>query len=407
MLPRVVATPIAPDEYRMRQDRARGAAAERGLAGLVAFSRGGGTLDRLADVFWLTGFVTNQPFVPDLPGRWRAAGHAAFVLPVDDEATLVVDSERLPGAPTTDATLVSAGPVGAAARLVGAALAAPARGRPRRIGVLGADVLTAGWAVDLREGCPGVELEAVDELGYALRRVKSPAEQALLREAGRVGGLAMRAALTAAVPGATEAEVASACVAEITRAGGALYDVVLSSGPGSDTLAPGGGTAGAAGWTTRRLERGELLRLDAYGSVAGYLFDLARSVVVGGRPDDQQAELIGALREAVQAGTGELRPGARLGAVAQRCDAVLASSVHAKRHGVPTHLMHGIWGHGLGLGFEPPWLGPDSNEVVQEGWCLALERRAAVPGLGGAQHEDNVLVTAEGPELLTGLADGA
>jgi hypothetical protein len=33
--------------------------------------------------------------------------------------------------------------------------------------------------------------------------------------------------------------------------------------------------------------------------------------------------------------------------------------------------------------------------------CLALERRAAVRGLGGAQHEENVLVGADGPELLT------
>jgi Xaa-Pro aminopeptidase len=403
----VVAPPIGPAEFRLRQQRAGRAASERGLAGLVAFSRGGGTLDRLADVFWLTGFVPNQPFVPDLAGHWRAAGHAAVVLPVDGEATLVVDSERLPSAPTADATVVSADPIGAAARLLAQGLAAPARGRPTRIGVLGADALTAGWAADLRSGCPGVELEAVDELGYALRRVKSPAEQALLREAGRIGGLATRAALEAAVPGATEADVASTCIAAIARAGGALYDVVLSSGPGWDSLAPSGGGAGAAGWTTRRLERGELLRLDAYGSVGGYLFDLARSVVVGDQPDVEQAELIGALREAVEAGTRELRPGVRLSAVAQHCDEVLAASAHAKRHGVPAHLMDGFWGHGLGLGFEPPWIGPDSDEVVQEGWCLALERRAAVPGLGGAQHEDTILVTPKGPELLTGLADAA
>ena len=33
--------------------------------------------------------------------------------------------------------------------------------------------------------------------------------------------------------------------------------------------------------------------------------------------------------------------------------------------------------------------------------CLALERRARVPGLGGAQYEDDVLVGADGPEVLT------
>ena len=61
----------------------------------------------------------------------------------------------------------------------------------------------------------------------------------------------------------------------------------------------------------------------------------------------------------------------------------------------------GFWGHGLGLGWEPPWIGPQSSERVEEGMCLALERRAAVGGLGGGQYEDDVLVGADGPELLT------
>ena len=70
-------------------------------------------------------------------------------------------------------------------------------------------------------------------------------------------------------------------------------------------------------------------------------------------------------------------------------------------HGVPAHTMGGFWGHGLGLGWEPPWLGPACNERLEPGMCLAIERRAAVDGLGGAQYEDDVLVGDDGPELLT------
>jgi hypothetical protein len=44
--------------------------------------------------------------------------------------------------------------------------------------------------------------------------------------------------------------------------------------------------------------------------------------------------------------------------------------------------MDGFWGHGIGLDFGPPWISPKSGEVLQAGWCLAIERRAAVPGLG-------------------------
>ena len=63
--------------------------------------------------------------------------------------------------------------------------------------------------------------------------------------------------------------------------------------------------------------------------------------------------------------------------------------------------MGGFWGHGLGLGFEPPWIGPQSTAVVEPGWCLAVERRAAVPGVGGAQYEENVLIGSDGAELLS------
>jgi Xaa-Pro aminopeptidase len=73
----------------------------------------------------------------------------------------------------------------------------------------------------------------------------------------------------------------------VVREGGAIYDVAVSSGAASGTLGPAGGAAGAAGWTTRQLRAGELLRIDAYGSVAGYLFDFARTIVVGGPGSDE------------------------------------------------------------------------------------------------------------------------
>jgi Xaa-Pro aminopeptidase len=253
----------------------------------------------------------------------------------------------------------------------------------------------------VRSSRPRARFEVADDLGIALRLVKSPAEQRLLRAAGRLGARAMAEALDAAVPGASEAEIAAAFIQRVVREGGAIYDVVVSSGAASGTLGPSGGAAGAAGWTTRRLEAGDLLRIDAYGSVAGYLFDFARSIVVGGQASEEQAELIDAMRASVLAGIGALRPGVPLSEIVQACEDTLANSAHARRHRLPDHLMGGFWGHGMGLDFGPPWIGPDSREPVQAGWCLALERRAAIAGLGGAQYEDNVLVGPTGAELLT------
>jgi ectoine hydrolase len=382
---------VEPAEYAERQHRARTAAAARGLQALVAFSRGGH--ERSADGLWLVGLATSQPFVPDLAGHWRATGHVVVVLPVDGPVTAIVESDELEAAAMADEVVVADDVVLATARVLRDAV--PDRSR---VGVLGADVVPFAWWMALGDG---IQLEPVDELGAELRRVKSPAEQRLLRAAGRLGAEAMGTALEAAAPGVTEADVAATFVEHVVRGGGAIYDVVISSGPGSIALGP---HDRPAGWTTRELAAGELLRIDAYGSVGGYLFDFARTVVVGGQPSVEQAELIDSLRAAVQAGIAVLRPGVPLGDVARACEEALAASEHAQRHGTPKHVMGGFWGHGLGLGFDPPWIGPASQEVVEQGWCLAVERRAAVPGLGGAQWEDDVLVGSDGPEVLTGAS---
>ena len=78
-------------EYAARQAAARELARERGFSALVAWSRGGSTQDHYADAYYLTGFYTHQPFIPDEPGHWRAHGHTALVLPVDGPTTLLID----------------------------------------------------------------------------------------------------------------------------------------------------------------------------------------------------------------------------------------------------------------------------------------------------------------------------
>jgi hypothetical protein len=69
--------------------------AERDFSAAVAWARGGGTQDGYADVLYLTGFFTHQPYVPGRAGRWRATGHAAVVMPAAGPVTAVVDSESL------------------------------------------------------------------------------------------------------------------------------------------------------------------------------------------------------------------------------------------------------------------------------------------------------------------------
>lgn len=265
------------------------------------------------------------------------------------------------------------------------------------VALLGGEALAWRWGRELAARLPEHRLVESDDLAAELRLIKSAAELDLVRAAGAVGTRAVTAAMEAAVPGATEAGVAAAAISEIVGSGGALYGLGLSSGPWAHTFSP----STPAAYGRRRLEAGDMLRLDLYGSFEGYLFDFGRSRVVGRPPTQQQQEILDAVRDSVQAGTELLRPGVTLGAVARRCEEALGASSYARRHGSPATTMGGTWGHSLGLDWGRPWIGSNSSTVLEPGMCFAIELRIEAPGLGGANYENNVIVTDAGPEVVT------
>jgi Xaa-Pro dipeptidase len=384
-------------EYAARQAAARELARERGFSALVAWSRGGSTQDHYADAYYLTGFYTHQPFIPDEPGHWRAHGHTALVLPVDGPTTLLIDMTELQDPkPAADCVRYTEDLVEALATTVAETVPSGTD-----VALLGGEALAWRWGRELAARLPEHRFVEADALAAELRLIKSAAELDLLRAAGEVGTGAVTAAMEAAVPGATEAEVAAAAISEIVRAGGALYGLGLSSGPWAHTFSP----STPAAYSRRRLSAGEMIRLDLYGSFDGYLFDFGRSRVIGRPPTQEQQEILDAVRDSVQAGTELLRPGETLGAVARRCEEVLESFAYTRRHGLPASTMGGTWGHSLGLDWGSPWIEPTSSTVIRPGMCFAIERRIEAPGIGGANYENNVIVTHAGPEIVTPAPD--
>jgi Xaa-Pro aminopeptidase len=326
-----------------------------------------------------------------------AHGHTALVLPLDGPETLLVDMTELQD------------PEPAAERvrftedLVESLIATVEETVPSGtdVALLGGEALAWRWGRELDERLPDYRFLEADDLGAGLRLIKSEAELNLLRAAGELGARAVDAAMKAAVPGATEAEVAAAAIAEIVHAGGALYGLGISSGPWAHTFSP----STPAAYSRRRLNAGEMIRLDLYGSIEGYLFDFGRSRVVGRSPTQEQQEILDAVRDSVRAGTDLLRPGETLGAVARRCEGVLGASAYAYRRGLPQSTMGGTWGHSLGLDWGSPWIESTSSIVIRSGMCFAIEQRIEAPGIGGANYENDVIITEAGPEITTPTPD--
>jgi Xaa-Pro aminopeptidase len=74
---------------------------------------------------------------------------------------------------------------------------------------------------------------------------------------------------------------------------------------------------------------------------------------------------------------------------------------HFASHGLEQHFTSHT-GHGLGLGHpEPPYLVPESIEMLQAHDVVALEPGLYLPAAGGMQFERNYLITDRGHETLT------
>ena len=162
------------------------------------------------------------------------------------------------------------------------------------------------------------------------------------------------------------------------------------------------------------LADGDVLSMDFAVSIDGWVADSALSVVVG-TPDPEDARLVAAGEEALEAAIAAAGPGHRLGDVSAAIGAVAA------RHGYPVNLEFG--GHGLGrtmhedphvpndgrpgrgLRLRPgmtlalePWFARTTGRIVHDpdGWTIR-----SADGSRTTHAEHTVAITDDGPLVLT------
>ena len=375
---------ISAEEFGARVALARAEAWARGLDGLVVWSKGGGTLDHYANVVYLTNHYSVFPDIPDQAPYWVGHSNVAAVVPCDGDLVLVSDVP-------VDEEIVVADRIEVAADVpaaVGAAIQASGLAG-RRVGFVGASAITLErWRL-LKAACPEIDWCPADDLLSRIRSVKSEAEVAVIRDAVRVGDAVIGAMFDSATPGASEAEIAAAGYQTAMRQGATLLDLPAASGPDAEHFARGT----APSWTTRRLAPGDIYHSDMYGAYHGYFFDFARTTVVGQDPDDAQRALIEGAIAAVDAGVQALHPGSTFGDAYRTAAAAL--------EGTEIQMAFPSFGHNLGLGIESPWLTPNNPAVIVSNMHVAVEAIVTVAGIGTAVHEENVLVTPDGPEVLS------
>jgi Xaa-Pro aminopeptidase len=352
-----------------RRERLRTTAAERGLDAVL--------VTNLLNVRYLTGFT---------------GSNGALLLRTDGDDVFGTD-----GRYTTQAglqvpdveLLVDRGTVPALAR------EAVRRGAGR-IGYESHDLTVDGLAAlervlaDAAAGGTVPELASVRRVVEEQRAVKDDGEIESLRRACAVAdrALAELAADGALRPGRTELQVGRQLDARMLDLG--------AEAPSFETIVAAGANSAIPHHRpdSTVLRDGDLLKLDFGATVDGYHSDMTRTVVLGQAADWQQ-EIYELVATAQAAGRAALAVGADVVAV----DAAARDVIVAAGHG--EHFAHGL-GHGVGLEIhEAPGISPLGAGRLAAGMAVTVEPGVYLPGHGGVRIEDTLVVTADGPELLT------
>lgn len=227
----------------------------------------------------------------------------------------------------------------------------------------------------------------------ALRAVKSPAEIAYVREAARIGALALQKLIGAVAEGVSELELAAVA-----------YHALLSNGSGipasTMNLMTGERSAYALGGPTeRRMRRGDTGLVEMGAARRRYTATLGRQWSLG-PPSARLAELYGVIRRASDACLAEMRAGVPAVVPHEAAKRVIAEA------GLDQYRAH-TTGYGMAPGFPPSWgespnMFGGSTDTLRAGMVVSIEPAVFLADEGlGVRLIDNVLITGDGVEMLS------
>jgi len=177
------------------------------------------------------------------------------------------------------------------------------------------------FAAGLRDRFFGFTVVDATRILYELRQIKTPFEQEIMRKSVAISSEAHRAGMKAAAPGRYEYEV-EAAVEEVYLRNGAMswgYPSIVGSGPNATIL--------HYNRSSRRMQNGDLLLVDAAANYEGYTGDITRTYPVTGTFSREQRELYEIVLAAQDAGIREARVGIQPDRVQAACDKVIRAGL--------------------------------------------------------------------------------
>jgi Xaa-Pro aminopeptidase len=249
---------------------------------------------------------------------------------------------------------------------------------------------TVAFFKELEGALPGADLADCDEFLDLFRAVKSPAEIETIQRCATAIEHGLMAAFEQATPNWTEKRLHDAICTEIlSRGPSTILLVTVQSGAAASGFYPTSGNTLAG-----------FVRTDATAILDGYFADMARMAFVGS-PSEAEAATYAAQLELNRRIVDSMQPGIPASGVYQAC----VAGAEALGLALLDQPSIGL-GHSIGLNSQDfPALKATEYTELEPGMVFAIEPDTIGPGGELVHVEEMVLVTAEGPRLMTASLD--
>jgi Xaa-Pro aminopeptidase len=368
--------PTMPESFPARRDKLLAQIKTEGIDGFL--------VSHPVNVSYLTGFSGDSSYLFLTPRQTLLLSDGRFTTQIQEECPGLAAHIRPPSQPILQAAAEMATSLG--------------------IRSLGYEKnhLTVAALETLREATPALNWLGLGDAVEQLRMVKDEDELGQIREAIWLAERAYAMFRASLRGGDSEKDLADAMEMHIRRAGGKCSSFPTIVALGERSALP------HAVPTARMVRESNLLLLDWGAAGTFYKSDLTRVLIPRRKTpthplpaapvsEVKLRDIYEVVLRAREQALRFLRPGVKSGEVDAAARQVIVDAGYGDQF---THSL----GHGLGREVhEGPMLRPGTETVMKAGMVVTIEPGIYIQGWGGVRIEDDVVVTPDGCQVLTGV----
>jgi Xaa-Pro dipeptidase len=248
------------------------------------------------------------------------------------------------------------------------------------------DYMPALDFIHLQRRLPEATFEECKDIYFRARMIKTDEEVGIIRRIGLLTEQVMHETMKEISVGITEIDIARSLVDRMIAGGSTNFKYRVGSGVNSSIT--------NCGTTHKKIEAGDIIRIEVLGDLDNYRSNVTRTAVVG-KPTARQKGIWASLIQAREICKTLLKPGTP---VAELYRAYVTA---CRESGIEPTLK--FLGHGIGQTIhEEPYITDTRDIIFERNITFTMEPLYMLPGEFGFHAEDMYVITADGFDVITG-----